>query len=103
MLPRKDPHRCDSAQGLYQKYKIERMDGTVVQDHEIHFVLRIDSHGDTEHVKACHAALLEFARRTPNRRLAEDCIRLVAREAGLLVCKEIVRELERYARSADSG
>ena len=48
-------------QGLYQKYIISRVDGKEILPTEEYFVLRLDSDGEPNHVKACRKAILVYA------------------------------------------
>ena len=49
--------------GLYNRYKVEKTDGTPIDSKAKYFVLRYDKDGsDPEHVKACQRGLLEYAR-----------------------------------------
>lgn len=86
--------------GLYQRYDVKKRYPT--KDGEdspkaMYFVLRLDAEGDDkEHIEACQAAALEFARRTNNRQLAEDLIRIVAEQAGLLRIKNIMTDIDNF-------
>jgi len=48
----------ESGEGLYQKYNIEKSDGTPVDPKAQYFVLRVD--GDEPHIKASHKALRAY-------------------------------------------
>lgn len=92
-IPMKKLSLSDDEQGLYCRYDIKRVDGEVDPPGSLFFVLRLDAQGDDPaHIEACHAAALEFARRTRNRMLADDLVRIVAEQAGILATKKRSKE-----------
>lgn len=57
----------DKKRGLYPRYHITKTSGKPVDSHAEYFVLRLDEEGgDPEHVQACRAAIITYAKRIKN-------------------------------------
>lgn len=63
--------------GLYDKYRIEKADGSPVDPDGVYFVLRLD--GDSDYASASRLALATYSCSigTTNRKLADDLFNLV--------------------------
>ena len=48
-------------EGLIQKYRIERTDGTPINPSNEYFVLKVNGDGDKRHIEACRKAVLVYA------------------------------------------
>ena len=46
---------------LYNKYKVTKTNGSLVNPNTEYFVLRLDKEGDKKHVEACRKAILIYA------------------------------------------
>jgi len=56
------PTKDQNPSGFYAKYEIRKIDGRPVDTHAEYFVLRLDDEGEPAHVRACRAAIVEYAR-----------------------------------------
>lgn len=57
MIPTKE----QNPEGLHQKYKIEKADGSPIDPEAEYFVLRLDAKGDYPHVEAGRKAMKVYA------------------------------------------
>jgi hypothetical protein len=94
------PAKQHNPQGLHKRYEVKRLPDPDEphrdsDDKAVYFVLRVDHDGDDrDHIRACWAAALEFARRTRNRQMADDLRLLVAYHTGMLAAREVAEEIE---------
>ena len=94
------PRRYDDTEGgLHLRYEVKPLSGEIdvdPPDHEgkpQYFVLRLDHLGtDRQHIRACHAAALAYAKACGNERLERELRELVAYHAGMLVAREIAED-----------
>lgn len=56
------PIKERNPKGFHQRYYIEKLNGEPIDEGAEYFVLRLDEGGDPEHVQACRAAIIEYAR-----------------------------------------
>ena len=74
------PTKQENPNGLHQRYRVTKADGTECDSRAAYFVLRLDNFGDDmEHVAACRAAAQAYAASVPLRLqlVANDLLKLV--------------------------
>jgi len=60
------PSKAENPNGLHQRYRVSKSDGSPVDPRAIYFVLRLDGFGsDPGHIAACRAAALAYAANAP--------------------------------------
>ncbi len=77
MIPTKE----ENPNGLHQRYRITKADGSPVDPRGAYFVLRLDGLGDDAgHVFACRMAAIAYADNAPDwmKQTADELRRLVA-------------------------
>lgn len=64
----------ENPEGLHLRYHISKISGEPIDENAEYFILRLDSNGDTEHVKACREAINTYANviETIQPKLSED-------------------------------
>jgi hypothetical protein len=66
MPENKLPSIEENPQGFHQRYVVTKTNGEPVDPRAIYLVLRLDPFGDDlEHVRACRAAAVEYAKKAP--------------------------------------
>lgn len=72
--------RRDNPNGLHQRYRVSKADGSPTDPRAVYFVLRLDGFGDDPgHVAACRAAARSYADNAPEwmKQTADELRKLV--------------------------
>jgi len=55
------PTAEENPNGLHQRYKVTKADGTTCDPNAVYFVLRLDSGGSIGHIASCREAAVAYA------------------------------------------
>jgi len=106
------PTQDENPDGLHQRYRIEKADGSPVEYGSEYFVLRLDDGGsDPNHIEACKAAVLRYSEKIKDHipQLATDLkdrygngINEEDRNSAAMIQKDIdyIKEIKDEAHSA---